>query len=571
MSYYIGLACTCHDPAIAVVNPAGQVVFAEATERHLQAKRAIHQPPDHLPYISTILERFCDPEEDLVAAKTWSPRAGKLLARQMWVNSLGAALVRDGSAWAIPMQLTRSALVAQTAALALVCEGLRGACLRERHLGLAERRLSVTGFDHHLTHAATGCLTSPFDDAVCAVIDGFGEGSSTAYYRFRRGTLEPLGGRTRSYNSLGLFYLALCAACGFDPVVGEEWKVMGLAPHGRRDDRIYSLFKSALRVDGLRIRNAPQQYACPVWREPVPADPADLAHTGQLVFEECMTELLRNLHALGLSDNLVLTGGCALNSSFNGKILERTGFRRLHVFSAPADDGNALGAALLAFRRDHPDHRFEPAFHSPYLGEEISADRLRRWAETNAADSRLAHRPGAIHEAAARLLAEGKIVGWIQGRAEFGPRALGNRSILADPRQPGMKDRINSRVKYRENFRPFAPAILHEHGHAFFENYQESPYMERTLRFRPETVARVPAVVHVDRTGRLQTVKKEWNGPFHRLLESFHAITSVPVLLNTSLNVMGKPIVHSLEDALAMFAATGLDALVVGDYVLEKR
>jgi carbamoyltransferase len=167
-------------------------------------------------------------------------------------------------------------------------------------------------------------------------------------------------------------------------------------------------------------------------------------------------------------------------------------------------------------------------------------------------------------------LAHGKLVGWAQGRAEFGPRALGNRSILADPRPSTMKDTINAKVKYREAFRPFAPAILDEHGPDWFETYQKTPYMERTLRFRPEMCERVPAVVHADGTGRLQSVTREWNPRFRALLEEFHRLTEVPILLNTSFNVMGKPILHTAEDAILMFYTTGLDVLVVEDWIIVK-
>jgi carbamoyltransferase len=168
------------------------------------------------------------------------------------------------------------------------------------------------------------------------------------------------------------------------------------------------------------------------------------------------------------------------------------------------------------------------------------------------------------------LLSQGKIVGWVQGRAEFGPRALGNRSILADPRSHTIKDQINSRVKFREEFRPFAPSILHEFGHQYFEDYQESPYMERTLRFRRSVLERVPGVVHVDHTGRLQTVKKEWNERYYNLLDECYKLTGVPILSNTSFNIMGKPIIHTLEDAVAVFYTSGLDALVIDNLLIEK-
>ena len=206
---------------------------------------------------------------------------------------------------------------------------------------------------------------------------------------------------------------------------------------------------------------------------------------------------------------------------------------------------------------------------TPYLGSEIDAEVIGRFATLGELQG-LEHIPGAIAQRTARLLADGKIVGWVQGRAEFGPRALGHRSILADPRAPDIKDRINQRVKFREEFRPFAPAILDEFGDEYFEQYQPSRYMERTLRFRAGMIDRVPGVVHADGTGRVQSVRAEWDPLFCALLRHFHALSGVPMLLNTSFNIMGKPIVHSLEDCLGMFFTTGLDALVVGDYLLKK-
>jgi carbamoyltransferase len=183
---------------------------------------------------------------------------------------------------------------------------------------------------------------------------------------------------------------------------------------------------------------------------------------------------------------------------------------------------------------------------------------------------KLKHLPDTVHQEAARLLAEGKLVGWVQGSAEFGPRALGNRSILADPRPPDMKDKINSLVKFREEFRPFAPSILDEFGEEYFENYQVSPYMERTLKFKESAKKKVPAIVHVNATGRLQSVRREWNPRYYDLIKSFFELTGVPMLLNTSFNIMGKPIIHSVEDAIGLFYTTGLDALILEDYLIEK-
>jgi carbamoyltransferase len=293
----------------------------------------------------------------------------------------------------------------------------------------------------------------------------------------------------------------------------------------------------------------------------------DLAHTAQLVFSELVIELCRNLHDRIPAKALLLGGGCALNSSCNGEIVEATPFEQLFVFSAPADDGNAVGAALLAHHEDHGPQR-RTSIRSPYLGSELSEETLERAERFGKIPNLVRHDD--VEQRAAELLAEGRILGWAQGRAEFGPRALGNRSILADPRRADMKDRINALVKFREAFRPFAPSILHEFGDEYFEAYQESPYMERTLRLRPEVRNQVPAVVHVDGTGRLQTVREEWNPRYYRLIRAFYERTGVPMLLNTSLNIMGKPIIHSVEDALALFYTTGLEALVVGDRIIDS-
>lgn len=236
--------------------------------------------------------------------------------------------------------------------------------------------------------------------------------------------------------------------------------------------------------------------------------------------------------------------------------------------SAPADDGNAVGAAWLAHAEANPDWRAPAGPMSPYLGSAVSTEPLERMAAWEPRLQKLT--ADEITLATAELLAEGKLVGWVQGRAEFGPRALGNRSILADPRPANAKDLLNAKVKYREAFRPFAPSILAEHGPDWFENYQDAPYMERTLTWKPEVRARVPAVVHEDATGRLQSVTAERNPRYHALIEAFHALTGVPVLLNTSFNIMGKPILHLSEDAILMFYTSGLDALVVEDWLLVK-
>jgi carbamoyltransferase len=603
---YVGLGCTFHDPAMAVVNAGGEVVFAEATERYYQVKRGYNLVPDERPYIARLLRDYCDPDTDLVVGKSWSRSALHKIRLLHALFVLGSRLLSRSRRWAPFLDLMRLQLGEMKCSIAQAGEQLRH-CYRHMPRDAADasglprpwgkgREFRVVHLDHHLTHAAAACYSSPFAEAVCAVIDGFGERSSTSYYHYRGGQIVPLRVPQWSGNSLGLFYGMLCYACGFSVHAGEEWKVMGLAPYGKFDPEIYQALKDVVRVDGLRITgslfdmcrsdvwhgaeeydraNLDTNYICPL--DP-PAgrgkargyDRADLAFTGQQVFEECLVSIFNHLHGLGISDNLVFSGGCALNSSANGKILEQTRFRHLHVCSAPADDGNALGAALVPYYRDNPKKGPPCEVLSPYLGHRMSQDTLERLHHFDVSGKVVRLGRGGAARRAARELAAGKIIGWVQGRAEFGPRSLGNRSILADPRSADVKDRINSRVKFREEFRPFAPSVLAEYGDEYFEDYQESPYMERTLRFRPAVLDRVPGVVHVNGTGRLQTVRREWNPLFYDLIEEFRRLTGVSLVLNTSFNVMGKPIIHTVEDALALFHTTGLDTLFIEDYMVRK-
>jgi len=578
--YYVGLAATFHDPALAIVDETGRILFAEATERKLQNKRAYNAAPDNILVLEDILPRFCESDADIVAAVNWSDQ----FHNRLMISGLGQATdpsrwsAHKGLAWPLPDP--EAFLVAMRS-----CVGQAG--LNLAITNAIEGRVSLRRFDHHLCHAALAAYGGPFDECVVAVVDGFGERSSTSFHRYDGNNLHPVdtdlaspGGSIEGLASLGEFYGRLCALCGFDSLRGEEWKVMGLAPYGRTDPELEALLVPMLQVEGLSLRRRCSDDTLRASLRTLkarrradgtsPLLAADLAATGQALFERWMFQLLGNLHDLGLSENLALVGGCALNSTCNGRILANTGFRRLHVPSAPGDDGTALGAALLACRLDRPDGlAVGPRPISPYLGSEISESGLEHLAAFGRLPiARLDTEP--LYRHVAELLAAGQIVAWMRGRAEYGPRALGNRSILADPRDGAVKDRINERIKFREEFRPFAPAILDEHGPDYFEDYQASPYMERTLSFRPEVRRRVPAVVHVDGSGRLQSVRRDLNPDFHALLSAFFDLTGVPLLLNTSLNVMGKPIVDSIEDALGVFFLSGVDALVIGDRLIHK-
>jgi carbamoyltransferase len=570
MKNYIGLAVSAHDPSLAIVNQDGEVVYAEGAERPLQSKRAWASAPDHISYVKKILDRYCDPGLETVAAMTWS----RFTFRRYWVllpfvNYKLRKTTNEGDRKDLLMM--KYFFLAHNSIHNLATAGL------EFFLDAKKASLTRKSFDHHLTHAAASAYASPFREGLSVVIDGYGEKSSIAAYKFRDGKLEQIKAVRAAEASLGMFYAFICDTCGFDPMTGEEWKVMGLAAYGKFDQKIYDLLRPMLSVSGVTLqpgKNLGKNYKALAGMRRKPGAPAleyaDFAATAQFVFSETMHALLKNLHAVGGSDNLILSGGCALNSSTSGTIVDNTPFRELYVNSAPADDGNSIGAAWLAYYADNPYVARDRGVLTPYLGSSMkqsALDNLRRFCGFRSEqldDDRL-------FPVVAKALADGKIVGWAQGRAEFGPRALGNRSILADPRRKNVKERINAEVKFREEFRPFAPSILHEYGSEYFESYQFSPYMERTLRFKESVRDKVPGVVHVDGTGRLQSVTEDLNPRYYKLIDAFRVITGVPVVLNTSFNVMGKPIVDSVEDAVAVFQTSGLDLLVIDDTVFFKN
>jgi carbamoyltransferase len=571
--FTIGLATTFHEPALAILGPDGDVLFAESAERYLQFKRAPNCEPDLPGRMVELAREYLEPDAEVVVATSWGAQFSEFLDRSA---SAGAfAFERLAS---LSSKLTRSMVpeIAERTFIASLHIGQKRAglgVLLGLHRAFGKANVKLRRYGHHLTHAAYGSLASPFDEALCLVVDGMGETGASGIYAYENGRVSELV-RHRGRESVGFYFGLVTDLCGFDQSKGEEWKVMGLAPYGQRDpgllDQLHRLYKvengKLAFADEATIRDAVEKILA---RRPgeVKEGWADLARCGQDVFEEMMTVLLAETATKSGSKNLVLAGGCALNSSFNGKILNGGRFQSLFVPSAPADDGNAIGAAWLAHGEDFPDWRAPKGPISPYLGSRVSTkdlDRISGW------EPRLKRLGERIVPETARLLAEGKLVGWVQGRAEFGPRALGNRSILADPRPANAKDLINAKVKLREPFRPFAPAILAEHGPEWFEDYQPSPYMERTLLFREGKRALVPAVVHTDGTGRLQSVTQEANPRFRTLLEEFHKLSGVPLLLNTSFNVMGKPILHSVDDALMMFYTTGLDAVVIEDWLITK-
>ncbi len=449
---------------------------------------------------------------------------------------------------------------------------------------LDEAQVRVHYVTHHLAHAAA-FFVSPYEEAAIMTVDAFGEKDCVTFNKGKANKIQSLWSQEFPH-SLGSFYSAITEYLGFQ-AQSDEWKLMGASSYGD-SNRFYPKLRSLIHWkndDGFELdlthfnhyqfhrpsRYTPkliQHLGIPPNRrdQPLNAEQYDLAAAAQRVTEEVYFRLLQQLHARTRSKNLVLAGGVAFNSVANGKILEQTPFRQVFIPPVPDDAGGSLGAAY------HCHHQIfgQPRCHilrSNYFGPGFSNEEIRsllRKFKINYST----HKD--IARTAAKLVASDKIIGWFQGRLEFGDRALGNRSILADPRDASMKDRVNETVKYREPFRPFAPSILTEHINDYFENAVPTPFMEKVFMIREEKRKLIPAVTHVDGTGRLQTVDRKQNPLYWQLIDEFRKITGLPLVLNTSFNLKGEPMVCSPQDAVRTFFSSGLDALVMGDCLLQK-
>jgi carbamoyltransferase len=435
------------------------------------------------------------------------------------------------------------------------------------------RKPRICFVTHHMSHLAQAVFQSPFERGLAVAIDEYGEFDSVTIAKFKGAEFDVV--KTTAYpNSLGVFYAAITEYCGFTPN-SDEWKLMGAAAYGD-PARFAPVLEKLLEwderegewiLDGRYIEHSNMKRAgylnerlLKLLGLPLrPSGPAltqdyfDLAAGAQAVFEKRLTQLLSHYGNLCGETNLAAAGGCFMNCLANGKILGKTPFKRLFVPYSAADNGGAPGSALWAWAKlsgKRPPLQTLPP--SPYLGPEWSGAGVEDELKKFKLRYRKLEDPAAF---AAKALTEGKLLGWFQGRMEFGERALGNRSILADPRDLSMKDRINAAVKYREAFRPFAPAVLAEKADEWFSLPEgvSVPYMEQAYPVKAEKAAEVPAVVHADGSSRLQTVSKDLNPLFHRLISNFEDLSGVPMLVNTSFNLQGEPIVCSPADAVRTF------------------
>ncbi|MDE2465394.1 MAG: carbamoyltransferase [Alphaproteobacteria bacterium] len=475
--------------------------------------------------------------------------------------------------------------------------------LLRREFPTSEFRGEVHPVEHHLCHLYSAYYVSPFEDAAVVSVDGFGDFASAAWGHGEGEQLD-VDGQVYFPHSLGVFYQAFTQYLGF-PHYGDEYKVMGLAPYGAPTQleqlrQIVKLnpngsFALNLRYFRHHVEEVPFHWMSgspdvgdnfspaledllgPRRRpdEVLEARHFDLARSVQAMYEEAFFNLVGAVQRRTGATDLALAGGCAANSVANGKVRRMTPFRRVYVQAAAGDAGGAIGAAFAVWRKEggrrafRMDHAYwGPKFEAADIDAVIALHRVQL-DEAGCAITRVADE-AELCRRTARHIADGRVVGWFQGRMEWGPRALGNRSILCDPRRSDMKEILNAKIKRRESFRPFAPSVLDREVTDWFEEDDAVPFMMQVFQIREDKRARIPAVTHVDGSGRLQTVYAATNPRYWRLIEEFQALTGVPMVLNTSFNE-NEPVVCQPQEALDCFLRTRMDVLVLGDLVVERR
>jgi carbamoyltransferase len=558
----LGVSCFYHDAAACLVSD-GRIVGAASEEAFTRKKHDSRLPVDAIRYV---LREGGLQVGDLSAVIYYDKPIRKLdRALRTWIDTFPAGFghfIRKmphvaGVQLRLPSELEKGV-------------GYKGPVLYS---------------EHHLSHAASAFYCSGWEEAAVLTVDGVGEWATSSWGHGRGGALT-LTGETRFPHSLGLLYSAVTLYLGFK-VNSAEYKVMGLAPYGEPAyvDRIRQLIQVApdgtFRLDmryfafdrGERMFNEGferlmGQPARPLEAGELTQFHKDVAKSLQVVVDDTMVKLATTVVKETGLKKLCLAGGVALNCVANGEILRRAPVEDLFVQPSAGDAGGAMGAALLAWNGLLQKPRL-PRLPSVYLGPGYTDDEVRATLDAEGAVYRHFERADLLAETVG-LLTAGKVVGWFQGRMEWGPRALGHRSILGDPRHPDMRDIINRKIKMREGFRPFAPAVLEDRVSEWFELDRPSPYMLLVAPVRRDKPS-LPSITHVDGSARIQTINREQDPLYHDLIAAFGEATGVPVLINTSMNVRGEPMVCSPLDAWRCFMRTEMDVLVAGPYVLRKE
>ncbi len=590
--HILGISCYYHDAAAALLRD-GQLVVAAEEERFTRVKHDFNFPAKAI--------EFC-------------LREGKIAGRDLDYVVFFEKPFRklDRILASVLQTYPQSWKVFRESMIGWMLDKLWVASTLQAELGISREKILFS--DHHLSHAASTFLCSPFEEAAILTVDGVGEWTTTAC-GVGRGTQIHFNKQIDFPHSIGLLYSAFTAFLGFEVNEGE-YKVMGMAPYGtpRYVDKVWKVVQqnsdgsfsldmdyfcfqySTDRMFNQRFADLfgePRASETPFFTEATgypkyfgekPPDYitqcrvnehyADIAASLQRVTEDLLVGMAKTLQKETGLKKLCMAGGVGLNSVANSRILRESGFDELYIQPAAGDSGGALGAALWAYHSVLGKPRAFRMEHA-YWGQEYGADEIRTFLESENIPHQEVQQTGELFDRVTEYLIGGKVVGWYQGRFEWGPRALGNRSILADPRNPAMKDIVNSKIKFREPYRPFAPSVAAEAATKYFEmDHAARQYPARFMLYvmpvRPEHHATLPAITHVDGTARVQTVFREHNPLYYGLIERFGQATGVPVVLNTSFNLRGEPIVTTPANAFSTFSRSEMDCLVLGNFLIEK-
>ena len=456
-------------------------------------------------------------------------------------------------------------------------------------------RGNIIFVDHHMAHAASSFLVSPFEEAAILTVDGVGEWTTTAL-GVGKGNEIMLLKDIRFPHSLGLLYSTITAYLGFS-VNNSEYKVMGLSPYGDmnpKTNKYYTQLKEVIDIkeDGSYQfdmsyfvyhykASMPSKKLCSLLEGPIRKPESeltprhkDIAAALQLVLEEVMTKMLKHLYELTKMDNIVLAGGVALNSVYNGKILRNAPFKNIWIQPNATDGGTSIGAAYYCYNTILGNER-NLVFNSPYLGPSYTDQEIKSYLDQNKIRYTTFKNDAELIKSAAKLIYDNQVVGWFQGRMEWGPRALGARSILSNPCNKDMQEILNQKVKHREKFRPFAPVVCEDDALRYFDCDEPIPeptdYMLMVYPIKRQFHQKIPAVTHVDGSGRLQTIRKKQNPLYYNLIKEFSKLSGMPILINTSFNIRGEPIVCTPHHAYKCMMGTGIDYLVMGKYLIKRE
>ncbi|MDP6503554.1 MAG: carbamoyltransferase [Planctomycetota bacterium] len=557
----LGISCFYHDSAAALIQD-GRIVAAAEEERFTREKHDSDFPEEAI--------KFCLAEAGITSAELdyigFYEKPMLKFERAMHTAKANFPYAQEAFEEGLPR---------------LLHEELRIEEIISEHL---DTDAEVLFLDHHLSHAASAFLCSPFEDAAVLTIDGVGEWATTCLGH-GSGTDVELFQEIQYPHSLGLLYSAITSFLGFK-VNNDEYKVMGLASYGEptmvdeirqliemHDDGSYALNMEYFSFHYSTERPYTEKLIELLGEPRVPESETDQRHMDiasslQVVLEETLLKIFEYLRERTGSKNICLAGGVALNGVANWSVFKQSGFEEIFIQPASSDSGGALGAAAYIYHTALGNPRIEP-METALLGPEFTNDEVEEFLQESGA---VYHRMDEedLLEETAKLIHDGAVIGWFQGRMEYGPRALGSRSILANPCDPDMKDTLNARIKFREEFRPFAPAVIEEKASEYFEIDREAPFMLLVPQVKEGKGEEIPSVTHVDNSARVQTVSARANPRFHNLISAVGNVTGVPMVINTSFNVRGEPIVCTPSEAYNCFSHTDMDFLVMNDFLIEK-